>query len=82
MRCPSTGALRKGESIGLPRDQFWDDLITQSKLPGYHFEDYEKFKNLECPEWSHLSAEDARMFTTEIANIMMKDGVINNSKIN
>jgi len=82
VRCPSTGAVRKGESMGLPRDQFWDDLIAQSKLPGYHFEDYEKFKNLECPEWSHLSAEDARMFTTEIANIMMKDGVINNSKIN
>ncbi|MDC9723857.1 MAG: hypothetical protein PSN34_13940 [Urechidicola sp.] len=82
VRCPSSGGLRVGESIGLPRADFWDALVSQAKVPSYHFEDYEQFKNLECPEWSHLSAEDARKFTTELAKIMLNDGVITNSKTN
>ena len=82
VRCPSSGGLRVGEGMGLPRAEFWDALVAKANVPGYHFEDYEQFKNLECPEWSHLSAEDARKFTTELAKIMLNDGVITNSKIN
>ena len=48
----------------------------------YHFEDYEKLKNFDCPEWSHLSASDAAIFTTELAKIMQNDGALSNQKIN
>ena len=82
VRCPSSGGLRIGENMGLPRAEFWDDLVAKAKVPSYHFEDIDKFKNLKCPEWSHLSAKDARMFTTELATIMLNDGVITNSKNN
>ena len=82
VRCPSKGPLRKGENMGLPRDQFWDDLVVQAGVPSYHFEDFEKLKNLDCPEWSHLSSADAKIFTTELAGIMMKDGALTNSKSN
>jgi len=82
VRCPSSGGLRMGENMGLPRAVFWDDLVSQATVPGYHFEDYKQLKNFNCPEWSHLSANDARTFTTELATIMMKDGAISNPKNN
>ena len=82
LRCPSTGGLRIGESVVSPKLQFWDELISQANVKGYHFEDYEQLSQFNCPEWSHLSATDAAIFTTELAKIMMKDGVLTNPKTN
>ncbi|HEY5689534.1 MAG TPA: hypothetical protein VIS27_14610, partial [Yeosuana sp.] len=70
VRCPSSGSLRARENMGVPRAGFWDDLVKQSHLKAYHFEDYGQLKDLKCPEESHLSAEDAQYFTTEIVKIM------------
>jgi hypothetical protein len=82
IRCPSSGGIRVRESHALPRKDFWDDLVQQANVKSYHFEDYEQLENLKCPEWSHLSAEDARYFTTELAKIMIADKAITNSKNN
>jgi hypothetical protein len=82
LRPPSSGGGRIGESHGLPRTDYWDDLVNQTKVKNYHFEDYKQFQNLECPEWSHLSASDARFFTSELAKIMIEDNAITNQKIN
>jgi hypothetical protein len=82
VRCPSSGGVRMGENMGLPRNQFYDDLVKQAKGKSYHFEDYEQFKNLQCPEWSHLSATDAQFFTAELVKIMIKDGALTNYKTN
>jgi hypothetical protein len=82
IRCPSSGGLRAGENQVLPRKDFWDNLVEQANVQAYHFEDYEQLKHLKCPEWSHLSAEDARYFTTELAKIMIADKAITNTKNN
>ena len=82
VRFPSSGGVRAGENMGLPRKDFWDELVKQANVPAYHFEDYEQFKNLKCPEWSHLSEKDARYFTRELAKIMMGDNSIFYAKIN
>ncbi|MGK0254700.1 MAG: hypothetical protein ACI9OE_002208 [Mariniflexile sp.] len=82
VRCPSSGGLRAGENMGVPRSKFWDDLIKQSNLKAYHFEDYDQLKDLKCPEESHLSAKDAQYFTTEIVKIMKADGAITTLKTN
>ena len=76
LRCPSTEYYRKKEENFLCRDEFWDELVNQSGGKGYHFEDYVQLKDLDCPEWSHLSGEDADYFTSEIAKIMMNDNSI------
>jgi hypothetical protein len=34
---------------------------------GIHFEDHPEFQGLNLPEWSHLSAADARKFTRALA---------------
>jgi hypothetical protein len=80
VRCPSSGGVRIGESIGVPRAEYWDDLVKQSQVKSYHFEDYDQLKNLTCAEWSHLSAEDANYFTRELAAIMIKDKAIKYTK--
>ena len=76
VRCPSTGGFRAGENMGVPKDQYWDDLLSKLNVKGYHFEDYKQLKNFECPEESHLSATDAKTFTSELVKIMMNDGAI------
>ncbi len=82
VRFPSSGGTRIGENMGLPREQFWDYLLTTSKIQGYHFEDYQQLKDFTCPEESHLSADDAKKFTEELVKIMIKDDVLTNSKTN
>lgn len=82
VRFPSSGGVRIGESHGVPREKYWNDLVEKAGVTAYHFEDYKQFKNLDCPEWSHLSKEDAQFFTTELAKIMIKDKLIVNLKTN
>ncbi|SNR33785.1 hypothetical protein SAMN06265371_101444 [Lutibacter agarilyticus] len=82
IRCPSSGSLRAGENMGIPRAAFWDDLVKQANVPSYHFEDYDNLKGLICPEESHLSAEDAQYFTTELVKIMKNDNTLINLKSN
>ncbi len=82
LRCPSSGWLKGGEDKFLPRAEFWDPLVKTTNAHAYHYEDYDQFKNLDCPEWSHLSAPDARYFTTELVKIMKEDGVLSKSNSN
>jgi hypothetical protein len=82
VRCPSSGWIKGGEDKFLSREEFWEPLVNASKAKAYYFEDYDQFKNLICPEDSHLSAKDARFFTTELVRIMKADGALSNSKTN
>jgi len=82
IRCPSSGNVRMGEREKLPRTAFWNDLVKQSNLKAYHFEDYDSLKHLTCPEESHLSGSDADLFTRELLKIMKKDGALTTIKTN
>ena len=79
VRCPSEGGFRMGEKMVTPRDEFWGELLEKSQLPGYHFEDYPQLQ-YPCPEWSHLNAEDAYAFTTELTKLIQQDGYLTNFK--
>lgn len=81
VRCPSSGGLKMGEDMKLPRAKFWDDLVQQAQVKSYYFEDYKQLQ-FDCPEWSHLSAPDARKFTVELVKIMKADGTLSNPKTN
>lgn len=82
IRPPSTGGFRMAEKEVTPRSEFWDELVAKLNVKTYHYEDYKYSKNLDCPEWSHLSAEDARYYTTLLAKTMIKDNAITNLKTN
>jgi len=74
MRSPSTGPFRMAESMGFPREKYWDDLIETTGAPGYHFEDFEFMSKYTPPEWSHLATPDARTFTTDFVRQLKADG--------
>jgi len=76
VRCPSSDFLREHEKKVTPRSEFWDQLVQQAQVKAYHFEDYPQLQNLSIPEWSHLSADDADIFTKELLQIMIKDNVL------
>ena len=63
VRPPSTGTLRELEGKFSPRPAFWDRLLAVTGAGGVHFEDHPELAGFECPEWSHLTAEDAVRFT-------------------
>jgi hypothetical protein len=70
VRMPSTGVIREGERKAFPREQYWDRLIRESGAAGVHFEDYPELSKYDCPEWSHLSPQDAKTFTKDLIKII------------
>ncbi|WP_136479839.1 hypothetical protein [Cognatitamlana onchidii] len=82
IRPPSSGGVRMGEKMGLPRERFWDSLVNVANVKSYHFEDYDQFKDLTCPEESHLSLADANFYTEELVKILKEDNALTNQKPN
>lgn len=56
---PVSGEVKKIEARATPRAGPWTRLLAESGAPGIHFEDLPELPAFECPEWSHLSAEDS-----------------------
>jgi hypothetical protein len=73
VRTPSSGPMGMGESMGFPREKFWNRLLTVTNSPGIHFTDYPAIAHFVCPEWSHLSPQDAIVFTKHFIDILSKD---------
>ena len=76
VRCPSTEKYRALEQRDYPREHFWDSLVLKTKLPEIHFEDYRQLTDLNLPELSHLSAQDANFFTKELIKIMIEKTIL------
>ncbi len=73
LRPPSSGEARAGEKIAYPRELYWDKLLTYTNTPGIYFEDYPEIAHFICPEWSHLSPQQAMVFTKKIIEILQKE---------
>ena len=63
VRTPSSGLMGKGEQKFFPREKYWNALLEATGAEGIHFLDYPETKDLICPEWSHLSREQAIPYT-------------------
>jgi len=73
-RAPATGTYRDYENEAFPREKYWDVLLERSACKGVHFEDYPQLNTFVCPEWSHLLAKDAKVFTQEFVKILQAQG--------
>jgi hypothetical protein len=73
VRPPSNGAYYAFEQKAMPRTQTWDVLLRRTGAPGIHFEDYPQLQGYELPEWSHLTAADARRFTTQLQPLVERE---------
>lgn len=70
VRTPSSGPFLIGEEKGFPREQYWDKLLAYTNCPGIHFQDYPAIDHFQCPEFSHLSKQDAIVFTKKLIEIL------------
>lgn len=75
VRPPSDGEYLAYEQRDFPREGTWDALIARTGVPGIHFEDHAPLQGLNLPEWSHLSASDARRYTESLVAIMARERV-------
>jgi hypothetical protein len=60
---PSVPPLADLEEQFTPRAVFWDGLLEATGAPGIFHADHPELAGFDCPEWSHLTAEDAVEFT-------------------
>lgn len=63
VRCPSAGLYYESEQWSAPRARTWEPLIAKTRAFGVHFEDYPETRDVEVPEWSHVSPADSPAFT-------------------
>lgn len=66
LRLPVTGPLAEREEQLAPRAVTWDRLVRENRVPAIHFADHAELNAFDCPEWSHLSAEDSVEFTRRL----------------
>ncbi len=70
VRTPSSGPYLQGENMAFPRNKFWDRLLKETNCAGIHFMDYPTLNHFECPELSHLSLSDSKIFTKELYRLL------------
>jgi hypothetical protein len=73
VRPPSAGLYYEHERRSAPREKTWDRLLRETGALGIHFEDHPDMRDLEVPEWSHLSRESAKAFTRAYAEVLVKE---------
>lgn len=70
IRTPSDGPMYAIEKQMFPRAQYWDRLLAYTQTPGIYFSDYPALTRYRCPEWSHLTPQDAVRFTQDLIPVM------------
>jgi len=73
VRPPSSGGYLTTEKIVYPREQYWDALLAYTNSPGIHYADYPEAANFVCPEWSHLSPNDAIIYTKTLVRVLQDE---------
>lgn len=72
IRTPSSGGYWDNEPLQFPRAEYYDRLLSSTGCRGIHFKDYPDMANLVCPEWSHLTKEDAVRYTHALINALQQ----------
>ncbi len=73
VRPPSNGEFLETENRLFSRQEYWDPLLNYTQTPGIYFSDYPELAGLTCPDWSHLSPQDAITYTTHLIDILQKE---------
>jgi hypothetical protein len=79
VRTPSSGFMGDGEAKFFPREKFWNPLLKSIGVQGLHYKDDPVTAKLICPEWSHLSPQDAIIYTQRLVAQLQQKGWFNNA---
>lgn len=73
VRTPSSGGYWENEPIQFPRAEYWDKILSITNCKGIHFKDYPDMADFVCPEWSHLTQQDAGLYTQALIKALQKE---------
>lgn len=73
VRTPSSGPMAESEQKTYPRSSYWDALLKHANVKGIHYADNPKTAGFICPEWSHLSPEDAIIYTRHLIETLQQE---------
>jgi hypothetical protein len=73
VRPPSSGSFLQEELQTYPRKDYWDRLLNHTGTKGFYFSDYPETASFVCPEESHLSPADARIYTAHLVGLLKKE---------
>ncbi len=73
VRTPSSGLFWKREQMGYPREQYWERILQTTGCKGIHFADDPATDHYICPEFSHLTPEDAIDYTRHLIRHLRDD---------
>ncbi len=73
VRTPSSGQVWIDEQKFYPRAVYWDKIISSYRCKGIYYKDYLAIAHFECPESSHLSPEQAVVFTKNLIKILKEE---------
>jgi len=71
-RMPYNGAFTQAEDLGFQRERFWDRLLSSTNSVGVTWHDHQELQGYDTPEWSHLSASEAKRFTRAFVPIYVE----------
>ncbi len=74
IRPPSSGPWLAVEAEVYPRKKYWDDMLAFTNTTGIHFQDYPETSAFVCPEWSHLTKDDAVVYTKHLIKALQNKG--------
>jgi hypothetical protein len=72
LRMPSSGEVRTLEEEKWPRAARWDRLAGSAGLAAIHFADHPELREQECPDGSHLDAQDVGLFTKALLEVLRR----------
>jgi hypothetical protein len=70
VRMPTTDAHWEADEKMAPKAMYWDRLQILSGIPTIHFMDHENLSKFDCPDTSHLDAQDVPEFTHNLSHIV------------
>ena len=70
VRLPSTAEHWERDERLEPKALYWDRVESAVHVPTIHFRDYPELLSFDCPDTSHLDAEDAPEFTRRLAAVV------------
>jgi hypothetical protein len=73
VRTPSSGPFWEREQKGFPRDLYWERILSETGCKGIHFKDDPATANYVCPEYSHLTPQDAIDYTRHLVRYLKDD---------
>jgi hypothetical protein len=73
VRTPTSGPFEEADRKVCPRKVCWDRLLAITGCPGIYYKDYPAIAHFVCPEWGHLSPEQAAIFTKNLVKILREE---------